>query len=176
MSRLLALDQASVTTGWSIWIDGKLEDWGHFTAKGELGERLHQIREFVATKVADHGIDQIAFEDIQFQQNVTNNVQTFKALAETFGVIYELATALEIPNQAILAGTWKSSLGIKGKNRPEQKKNAQAWVVNTFNIKCISKPLNIYIVIFFIFINSNNSRILWDCCTWEFCCINFFNR
>ena len=109
MSRLLALDQASVTTGWSIWIDGKLEDWGHFTAKGELGERLHQIREFVATKVADHGIDQIAFEDIQFQQNVTNNVQTFKALAETFGVIYELATALEIPNQAILAGTWKSS-------------------------------------------------------------------
>lgn len=136
MSRLLALDQASITTGWSIFIDDKLEAWGHFTAKGEVGERLHQIREFVAKQVADYDIDQIAFEDIQFQEKVQNNVKTFKVLAETFGVIYELATALEIPNQAILSGTWKSSLGIKGKNRPEQKRNAQAWVINTYNIKC----------------------------------------
>ena len=68
MSRLLALDQASITTGWSIFIDDKLEAWGHFTANGEVGERLHQIREFVAKQVADYDIDQIAFEDIQFQE------------------------------------------------------------------------------------------------------------
>ena len=116
MSRLLALDQASRTSGWSVFIDGKLEDWGHFTVDDDdIGERLHKIREFVAKKVADYGIDEIAFEDIQMQNNVQNNVQTFKVLAEVFGIIYEFATAMEIPNTAVLAGTWKSMLGIKGR-------------------------------------------------------------
>jgi hypothetical protein len=31
---------------------------------------------------------------------------------------------MELPVDAILAGTWKSTLGIKGKTRPEQKRNA----------------------------------------------------
>jgi cytidylate kinase len=49
-------------------------------------------------------------------------------LAEVFGVIYELLTALGIPNEAILATVWKSGVGITGKQRTEQKKNAQKWV------------------------------------------------
>jgi len=32
---------------------------------------------------------------------------------------------MEIKNTAVLAGTWKSTLGIKGKTRPEQKRAAQ---------------------------------------------------
>ena len=71
------------------------------------------------------------------QGNVVNNVQTFKILAEVFGVIYELVTELQIPNTAVLAGTWKSSLGIKGKQRAEQKQNAQKYVLDTFNVKAI---------------------------------------
>lgn len=136
MSRLLALDQASITTGYSIFIDGKLEKWGHFTAKGEIGDRLVQIRDFVSQTIQDYEIDQVVFEDIQFQDKVQNNIQTFKVLAEVFGIIYELVTELNIPNQAVLAGTWKSTLGIKGKNRVEQKRNAQEFVQNTYNIKC----------------------------------------
>jgi hypothetical protein len=54
-------------------------------------------------------------EDIQLQENV----QTFKALAEVFGVVYELVTSLNLPIETILASVWKSGLGIKGKNRPE---------------------------------------------------------
>lgn len=64
-----------------------------------------------------------------------NNVQTFKVLAEVFGVVYELVTELEIPHTAVVAGTWKSALGIKGKSRPEQKRNAQAYVVSTYGVK-----------------------------------------
>lgn len=48
-----------------------------------------------------------------------NNVQTFKALAEVFGVLYELCIEINIPVSAVLAGTWKSTLGIKGRTRPE---------------------------------------------------------
>jgi len=48
-----------------------------------------------------------------------DNVSTFKVLAEVFGVCDELFTEMEIKNTAVLAGTWKSTLGVKGKTRPE---------------------------------------------------------
>jgi hypothetical protein len=41
----------------------------------------------------------------------------------------------KIPYQVVPSVTWKSTLGIKGKNRQEQKKNAQLWVINTYNQK-----------------------------------------
>jgi hypothetical protein len=56
-------------------------------------------------------------------------------LAEVFGIIIELATELELSYSTVLASSWKSALGIKGRTRPEQKKNAQIWVQNTYNIK-----------------------------------------
>jgi hypothetical protein len=45
MSRLLAIDQASVTSGWSIWEDGKLIKWGKFSIEeNDLGKRLQTIK------------------------------------------------------------------------------------------------------------------------------------
>lgn len=137
VSRLLALDQASRTTGWSVFIDGKLEKWGHFTLESDdVGERLFAFRTILKEKIAEFDINEIAFEDIQLQQNVQNNVATFKTLAEFFGCVYELATEMKIPNTAVLAGTWKSTLGIAGKDRPTQKRNAQAFAQEKYQIKC----------------------------------------
>lgn len=62
-------------------------------------------------------------------------MQTFKILAEVFGVIHELLEEMGVPYTTVLAGTWKSTLGIKGKNRQEQKKNAQLYVQNIYNLK-----------------------------------------
>ena len=39
-----------------------------------------------------------------------------------------------LKNFAVLAGTWKSTLGIKGRTRPEQKRNAQQYVINTYGV------------------------------------------
>ena len=128
MTKLLALDQASITSGYSIWHDGELKD-------SDIGVRLLNIRNKVLELIQENEINEIVFEDIQLQTNVTNNVQTFKVLAEVFGIIYELATELNIPNRAVLAGTWKKHLGIKGRTRPEQKRNAQEYVQKTYNIK-----------------------------------------
>ena len=45
MSNLLALDQASKTTGWAVYKDGKLSEYGKFTFEDEdFGKRLHKIR------------------------------------------------------------------------------------------------------------------------------------
>jgi hypothetical protein len=64
-----------------------------------------------------------------------NNVQTFKTLAEILGVLYEYGTAAGLDPEIVLAGTWKKFLGIKGRNRAEQKKNAQDYIVNNYQIK-----------------------------------------
>ena len=134
--RLLALDQASRTSGYSVFEDGKLLAYGKFTYDDEdMGLRLYKIRERVKALIQENNIDYVVFEDIQMQGNVANNVQTFKTLAEVFGVIYELVTEMNIPNEAVLSSTWKSTLGIKGKVRQEQKQNAQAWVVANYGVK-----------------------------------------
>lgn len=134
--KLLALDQASHTSGYSIFYDDKLEAYGKFTFDDEdIGERLYKIREKVIELIDKYDINEVAFEDIQLQNNVGNNVKTFKILAEVFGIIYELVTEKKIPHTAVLAGTWKSSLGIKGKNRQEQKRNAKEYVIQTYGVK-----------------------------------------
>ena len=40
-----------------------------------------------------------------------------------------------MPHTAVPSTSWKSTLGIKGKDRPEQKRNAQAYVLQTYNLK-----------------------------------------
>ena len=54
MSRILAIDQASRISGWSIFIDGKLEKWGHLTTEqNDIGERLVEIRKFIINTVQE---------------------------------------------------------------------------------------------------------------------------
>ena len=136
MTKILALDQSSRITGWAVFEDDKLIDSGKFTVSDDdIGIRLVKIRKKVLELISQFEIDKVYFEDIQLQGNVTNNVQTFKVLAEVFGVIYETLKEIDMPNETVLAGTWKSKLGIKGARRDEQKRNAQAYVQNTYGKK-----------------------------------------
>lgn len=138
MSRLLALDQASKVTGWAIFEDGELKSYGKISLDDPNTDiRLVQLRQGIQTLVADYNIDEVIFEDIQQQNNVANNVQTFKVLAEVYGVVSELLQELQIPYSTVLAASWKSTLGIKGRTRAEQKKNAQLYVEQNYGIHVI---------------------------------------
>lgn len=138
MSRLLALDQASKVTGWAIFEDGELKSYGKISLDDpNTDTRLVQLRQDIQTLVADYNIDEVIFEDIQQQNNVANNVQTFKVLAEVYGVVSELLQEIQIPHSTVLAPSWKSTLGIKGRTRAEQKKNAQLYVEQNYGIHVI---------------------------------------
>ena len=135
MRNLLALDQSSRVVGYAIFTDGELIKYGHFTLTSDVpGRRLVKLRETIAQLIKDYVIDTVVFEDIQLQSNIANNVQTFKVLAEVYGVIEEYVTELKLPNEAVYPVTWKSGVGIKGSRRAEQKKNAQAFVKKTYGI------------------------------------------
>lgn len=138
MSRLLALDQASKVTGWAIFEDGELKSYGKISLDDpNTDTRLVQLRQSIWTLIADYNIDEVIFEDIQQQNNVANNVQTFKVLAEVYGVVSELLQENHIPHSTVLATSWKSTLGIKGRTRAEQKKNAQLYVEQTYGVHVI---------------------------------------
>lgn len=135
--KVLALDQSSRISGWSIFEGGQLKEYGKFNAEkaGEIPQRLAFIRKQVQELIEKHKIQEVVFEDIQLQQSKINNVQTFKVLAEVYGAISCLLVELGIPQTAVLASVWKSTLGIKGKDRTEQKRNAQVWVETQYGVK-----------------------------------------
>lgn len=136
MNKILALDQASATTGYAIFDkeNNNLINCGKFTFEGELGDRLVKIRNKIIELIKQYEITEVLFEDIQFQSNVGNNVVTFKTLSEVFGVVHELLEELNIPYTIVHSETWKSSLHIKGKNRKEQKAAAKEYVLKNYNL------------------------------------------
>ena len=135
--KLLALDQATRVTGYAVFNDGVPVVIGHFDTKSDdFGERLVEIRQMVIQLIEKYNIDTVAFEDIQLQNNVVQNVKTFKMLAEVFGVILELLQERKISYYVIAPNVWKATFKIAGRGRAEEKKASQAYIVENYGIKC----------------------------------------
>lgn len=143
IKRLLALDQSTRVTGWSIFEEGKPIKYGKIDLKeDDLGKRLVELRKQVIELIKEENIDEVAFEDIQLQKTVdgresVNNVQTFKALSEVYGVVLELVVEMDIKYHIVSSSSWKSTCNIKGKQRTEQKKNAQLYIQEKYGINVI---------------------------------------
>lgn len=136
---VIGFDQALNTSGVAVFGDGKLLEHTTFTAeKGTDFDRFTQQKDW-AVKYVEDTIDKyqpkgfrIGIEQIQQQRNVI----TFKQLA---GVQAVLGSALEaefnLEVEIVSAASWKSTCDIKGKSRPEQKRNAQVFVENLYGVK-----------------------------------------
>lgn len=138
VSNLLALDQASQTTGFAIFKDKKFITAGSFSVSGDLPKRLVKIREKVAELISEYDITEAAIEDIQLQDSsggveIKQGVTTYRTLAEVRGVLEELFAEKKIPCQIVSSNSWKSHCKIKGKYRPDQKKNAQKYVSTEYS-------------------------------------------
>lgn len=131
----LALDQALQTTGWALYEDDGLIEFGHFTipSSGTLPQRLGKMWEKLEELTADREIDQIFYEDIQSQQNV----ETFKKLAYVQATIVLWCFFRDKKCAALAPSHWRSILKEKykvsfGRSRAEQKAAAQQFVREHF--------------------------------------------
>ena len=159
MSKLLALDQSSKVTGYTVLEDGKIIKVSHFECVGDdVGDRLSQFRKKIIHLIEEYNIDEIVFEDIQLQDvngNKETGIKTFKVLAEVFGVVYELLSERKIKNTAVLPIKWKAHFKIAGKGRAQEKKMAQSYVMNNYNIACTEDEADSLCIALYHFENSN---------------------
>lgn len=140
----LALDQSTSSTGWAVFRGNKLIDYGIYRADGFTEERIDYMRNWFLKKIHEITLDpdvelRIVLEDIQVQRN---DVKTFKTLAHLQGVLINTAFRefKELkPKKSTLniyySSEWKSTCGIKGKDRTAQKQNAQKFVLENFKMK-----------------------------------------
>lgn len=140
MSKLLALDQSSHTTGYTVLDGGKIVRVDHFDCVGnDLGDRLVQLRNKIESLISEYNINEVVFEDIQLQDvngNKETGIKTFKILAEVFGVIHELLTENGVKYATAQPIKWKAHFKIAGKGRAQEKKLAQAYVLKNYGITC----------------------------------------
>lgn len=134
--RILALDQSTRISGWSIYEDSQLINYGHWEAtENQVDARISSTLAWVASMIDKHQIDQVYFEDIQLQKFDNGEaVTTYKVLAQLQGVLFNYCYENGIPYEEIFPATWRQYNNVKGKTRTDRKKSAQLKVKSIFDI------------------------------------------
>lgn len=137
---LISLDQATKITGYAIFINGKLEKYGHLSLTGEPPQRFVKLRNWLLDKIeksSEYNL-KIVLEEIQLQEygnDNQRNVLTFKRLAQIQGVLLELLTEKNIEYELIYSNVWKKAAGITAFRRAEQKQQSQDHVYERYGLK-----------------------------------------
>lgn len=148
---ILALDQSTTSTGYSLWHNNELIKYGVFkpNKKESLSiKRIVEIKKWLKKAIGEVASTEeefvVVFENIQFQLAVNGtkftsnnpvNVFTFEILAKLLGVLEEYCLENNINYKIIEPSTWKSTIGIRSKYRSEQKKETIAYVKDVFGIE-----------------------------------------
>lgn len=134
---ILALDQATKVSGWSLWQDGTLTEYGHVSFDQEDPFiRNNKLTHWLGNMIETRDVDEVVIEDIQMQ---VNNVITFQRLAQLQGAIIDMLIDWHIDYKIIKPSEWRAACNfLKGqdKHRATQKKIAQDWVLSTYGRKC----------------------------------------
>lgn len=136
--KYLALDNALVTTGWSVFFDSSLVECGHFTisASKSIEKRLGEYWEQLTNLYNEYEFDYLFFEDCQSQ----GNAQTYHKLSMVKATILLWCYFNKINYHIMSPSNWRSVLSSKyglkfGKSRAEQKNNAKGLVKRVYQIE-----------------------------------------
>lgn len=132
--RVLALDAATGVTGYAIYDDKKLVDYGTFSTDELMDStsRINEVKHWLLDMINYTKPDAIGIENIQYQKNV----KMFQTLANLQGVLLDTLHELKIPHKLAYSSTWRSFLGIcGGEERESAKQQAQNYVRLMYHIK-----------------------------------------
>lgn len=136
--RVLALDQATHTTGWSIFDGDKLVRYGTFTTniKDETA-RINAIKNWMLSMISNWNPDCVAIEGIQFQEESSGqkmSVTVFQGLARLQGVLLESCFALKVDYIVCPTNTWRNHCQVKGRYRADKKRSMQLIAKKLYDI------------------------------------------
>jgi Holliday junction resolvasome RuvABC endonuclease subunit len=136
--RILALDQATHISGWSIYDGQKLIRYGTFETnqKDEI-ERISTIKNWLLSMLENWKPDFVAIEGIQFQDESSGNkmgITVFQGLARLQGVLMETCYAQKIDYTVCPTNTWRNHCGVKGRYRADKKRSMQLIAKKWYDI------------------------------------------
>lgn len=136
--RILALDQATYKTGWSIYDDNSLIKSGVFeTTLQEEVARDNMIKNWLISMISNWNPDIIGLEGLQFQEESGNRkmgVTVFETLARLQGILMETCFEYKIPFKICPSGVWRKHCGVRGKTRADRKNSMQLLVKKWFDV------------------------------------------
>ena len=90
--RILALDAATNTTGYSIYDDNELVTFGTYTTNDEndVTERINEVKHWLEEIFKKYEIDFVGIENVQLQNhNNISNVELYRKLCNLQGVLVD---------------------------------------------------------------------------------------
>lgn len=136
--RILALDQATYTTGYSIFDNKDLIKYGTFTtqANDEIA-RDNKIKQWLISMIDNWNPDLVIIEGIQLQDNASQRkmgVTVFETLARLQGILMETLYELNIDYKIAPTNTWRNHCHVKGVHRADRKRSMQLLVKEWFDV------------------------------------------
>ena len=141
--RILALDAATVITGYSIYDDGVLVSYGTYKVNKELPteNRINEVKKWLLAAIKEWEPDFLGLEHIQLQTYGNGSsqlqVETYRVLANLQGVLIDTAFETCIDHDLVYASEWRKYCGVgEGTGRENKKKQAQNKVLLWYNQNC----------------------------------------
>lgn len=164
--KILSIDASTKSSGWAIFEDSKLVDYGIIKASStDLIKRIHKIVNDFDEVLSKYKIDTIVLEEVR-PENGLQNIKTHRALMWLQG---QLAVMIHdnhnnIPIEYLYPSEWRAECGIKtgaGIRRESLKIKDIAFVKNNFGIDT-NDDIADAIGIGYAFTKKNEEKINWE--------------
>lgn len=142
--RVLALDAASIVSGYSIYDDRTLVAYGLHkeNSNDDITARINGFKKWLIETVQDIKPDLVGVEHIQLQvykgayQQSQAQVEVYRKLANLQGVILDTLYELNVPCELVNSSAWRSYCVIGGQDRDQKKKATQNKVKALYGLEC----------------------------------------
>ena len=142
--RILALDAATIVTGYAIYDDKVLVGYGTYKTSASLPttERINNVKNWLKAALREWEPDFVGIENIQLQKYGTRatdvQVKTFQTLANLQGILLDTVFEACIDSELVYPSEWRSYCGVNDgdQHRDSKKKQAQAKVKIWYDIEC----------------------------------------
>lgn len=129
MTKLLALDTSTTSTGYALYVDGKLKDYGSldFDKKTASDVRFEQMINAIYKKI-DEVKPQIVVTELT---SVTRNAKTQRNLTMVLGAVWGKCLLIDAYYHSFRASEWRK-LVDSGK-KPRKREELKKWSINKVN-------------------------------------------
>ena len=164
--RILSIDASTKSSGWAIFEDTKLVDYGMVTASStDLIKRIHKIVDGFDEILSKNQIDTIILEEVR-PENGLQNIKTHRALMWLQGQIAVMThdNHATVTIEYVYPNEWRSKCGIKtgaGVKRQSLKPADIKFVKDTYNLN-VNDDIADAIGIGHAYVHKLNNEINWE--------------